>query len=511
MGVDINELATAKSALSDNRIVESSDVKINQLVKDIYEGNYLSAAEAFDKVIKELEAVYDENHGPEVPDMKASIIAHKIQDLLNSGNTTDALQLSQELVKQYKDDSQVWTIFGNVLFSYEDISAAQEASSRAIRLNRRNTSAWLLLGVCYNYSSQFSKEQASYLKALEYNPRMIELWLNLARSYFLNGNGEDAWHCLGRALMLQPDNLNALRMLTALEEYKDDPEWTEWAEYWKDYLNLAITSYSNNEFGTTSSNTTRLSHLINKGESLRSAGFYHEAMQLFNEALQLDVNSWEAWVSKALTLLNLNNLTEAIPCYERALQLNDSVPYAWIGYANVLIRLGRFKEAHSILEEAFKKGVSNADLRHLMNEVLRMQGKLDEAIVWSNQAIIQDHKDYRTWFLRGRIFEKLGQYVEAISFFSKALSFKPNDIQTLERKTRLVIELFGLEQAQMDLETIIKLNPDHVFALCNLGSVFLKNNNLKSALEYFDRALKLEPHNEVIIHNRQICLKRLVS
>ena len=92
---------------------------------------------------------------------------------------------------------------------------------------------------------------------------------------------------------------------------------------------------------------------INKGDKLYTAGSYKEAIEAYDNAIQIDPSNAQAWLGKGYVLDNLaftdqdisnsNNLAKtlelSIQAFDRALELDPKNAYAWHGKGVTLIHL----------------------------------------------------------------------------------------------------------------------------------------------------------------------------
>ena len=64
-------------------------------------------------------------------------------------------------------------------------------------------------------------------------------------------------------------------------------------------------------------------------------------------------------------------------------------------------------------------------------------------------------------------------------------------------------------EAEIILKKIIKKDPSNIFALNNLGNLYLIKNNYEESLEYFNQSLHLKPDFCEALINKASCLQKL--
>ncbi|MBD0269405.1 MAG: tetratricopeptide repeat protein, partial [Cyanobacteria bacterium Co-bin8] len=93
-----------------------------------------------------------------------------------------------------------------------------------------------------------------------------------------------------------------------------------------------------------------------QGNVLALLGRSDRALESFNQALEIDADSIEAWVGKGRLLANMGQLDEALFCFDKALELDPSSGPAWAGKGRTLIQMGEQQEGQTYLSRAAELG-----------------------------------------------------------------------------------------------------------------------------------------------------------
>jgi len=92
--------------------------------------------------------------------------------------------------------------------------------------------------------------------------------------------------------------------------------------------------------------------------------------------------------------------------------------------------------------------------------------------------------------MRGDIFMARKQYLEAIETFREGPAKDP----VLLNKIGIAYhQMMQLDNARKSYEQAVKLKPDYVEAINNLGTVYYAKKNNRRAISYYTRALKIAP------------------
>ena len=98
----------------------------------------------------------------------------------------------------------------------------------------------------------------------------------------------------------------------------------------------------------------RVSLLIGKGQALMNMDQVENALDCFDQALELDPANAEALVKRGTALERQKKLEEAIECYDRAIAVNRGMTLAYLCKGGVYNQLERFSEALECYEQALR-------------------------------------------------------------------------------------------------------------------------------------------------------------
>ncbi|MFO0944738.1 MAG: tetratricopeptide repeat protein [Planctomycetota bacterium] len=102
-------------------------------------------------------------------------------------------------------------------------------------------------------------------------------------------------------------------------------------------------------------------------------------------------------------------------------------------------------------------------------------------------------EDPRPIYNFGLVLMQRGDYVGAIREFDRAAAMAPNDVHVRVRRAQANRMLGNLPAAKLELEEVLKRNPDSADALSELAFVLWNLKDAKGALEVADRVTKLDP------------------
>ncbi|NJP09792.1 MAG: tetratricopeptide repeat protein [Leptolyngbyaceae cyanobacterium RU_5_1] len=149
-----------------------------------------------------------------------------------------------------------------------------------------------------------------------------------------------------------------------------------------------------------------------QGRDLEKSQRYAEALQAFDQAIQLCSNDPAVWRSRGSVLYILGHNEQAVASYKRASQLKGDSAEIWYGLGGCLIRLRKY----------------------------------EEAIAAFDRAIELQPKHPIPWYWRGRALFELQQYSDALQSFEQAIALKPDFHPAIADCKRAQLRLEKLEQ-----------------------------------------------------------------
>lgn len=85
---------------------------------------------------------------------------------------------------------------------------------------------------------------------------------------------------------------------------------------------------------------------------------------------------------------------------------------------------------------------------------------------------------------------------DALATFNEVVRRKPSFAEGWNKRATIYFLLGEHEKSLKDCEEVFKRNPNHFGALAGAGQIHLQLGNLRSALEFFRRAVKVNPNLE---------------
>jgi protein O-mannosyl-transferase len=244
----------------------------------------------------------------------------------------------------------------------------------------------------------------------------------------------------------------------------------------------------------------------NLGIALAAKGKLEEAVQHFNQALQLNPDDAKALNNLGKVLTTQGKFNEAMQHFERVLQLNPNDAKALNNSGVTLAFQGKPNEAMQYYERALQLKPDYAEAHYNWGNALTAQGKLDEAVQHYQRAL-QINPDFPEVHCNlGLVLTRQGKLDEAVQHYQRALQLKPDYAVARNNLGSVLAAQEKLDGAAQYYEQALQLNPNNADALNNLGVVLARQGKLDEAIQHFDRALQLNPDDASTHNNLGITL-----
>lgn len=134
---------------------------------------------------------------------------------------------------------------------------------------------------------------------------------------------------------------------------------------------------------------------------------------------------------------------------------------------------------------------------------------LAEASIWQIWSRSGDAKVDKL-FARGVQEMNIGALDLAIETFTSVIAAKPEFAEGWNKRATIYFLAGDLEKSLKDCEEVLKRNPMHFGVLAGYGQIYVQLDELERALEYFQRALEINPNLDGVAQNIE-ALKQIVG
>ena len=257
-------------------------------------------------------------------------------------------------------------------------------------------------------------------------------------------------------------------------------------------------------------------------DSPEDAGLYHERAKIYLQFKQFD---------------------EAINDVKRSLRMDTTNVNYYLTEADIFFAANETRNAKDVLENVVKKFPENTDGLLKLGELYYLVKQYENAFVKINQALKVNENLAKGYYLKGSIYKEIGDTAKAISsletaveqdnksygafldlgliyaakknpiafeYYDNAIGINPLSTEALYAKAKLLQDLNQIKEAVLLYNRILKNDSLHIFSIYNLGAIeFGINKNPQKAIDYFTKAITINPKYAEAYFARGVCYQEL--
>ncbi|HWY55508.1 MAG TPA: FG-GAP-like repeat-containing protein [Terriglobales bacterium] len=177
----------------------------------------------------------------------------------------------------------------------------------------------------------------------------------------------------------------------------------------------------------------------------------------------------------------------------------------YLSYGSVYFQRGYFDQAEASFRLALRDDPGSAEALYGLGSVYLQQQKTAEARA-SFERVTKLHPGYpdtlpNAWNNLGLLATREGRTGDAIPYFQEALRLSPDHLIALDNLGNAYRQLKQWDEARKILQRAVAVGPDDAEANYSLGLVFAQVDDNDRAYEYLQRALKLRPAYPEALNN----------
>jgi tetratricopeptide (TPR) repeat protein len=104
-----------------------------------------------------------------------------------------------------------------------------------------------------------------------------------------------------------------------------------------------------------------------------------------------------------------------------------------------------------------------------------------------------------------------GDLPAAVETFSRVIGMKPDFAEGWNKRATVYFLLGEDDFSLKDCAEVLKRNPQHFGVLSGYGQIYVRKGDLERALDYFRRALTINPNMEGVRNSIELIEKALVE
>jgi len=230
-----------------------------------------------------------------------------------------------------------------------------------------------------------------------------------------------------------------------------------------------------------------------------------KALSLWDECLDTGLlfggDKATALYNRGNALLKLNRKDEALSSYDQSIALAPRYAYAYYARGLALESLGRRLEAALDLETAVRLDGTSTWYREVVSRVYCGMQQCWRALDHLDALVKIAPNEANSYYLRGWVYESLGQLRKSLADYDKALDLNPKDVHLWVERGKVYMRLREYDKALSDMNEAVRLDGATPLAQGNRGGVRRAMGQWSEAIGDFKAALATKPDDVSTMNN----------
>ena len=235
--------------------------------------------------------------------------------------------------------------------------------------------------------------------------------------------------------------------------------------------------------------------ILAQGDAQLAVGNYGQAVEIYDQGLEIEPKFERAWLQKALALSHLGEFSAMLQACQSAIELNVDSVYAWNCRGLALDNLARYPEAIATYNRALNLDVNSFDVWNNRGEAYLKSGRLQRAIEDFQKAIEldSDGNSYIAWHNLGKSYYQLQKLDQALSAYQQAIQVKLDYVPAIIGMGNVYKSQGKFSQALQAYGQALKFNPQSYEAWYVKGTTHEALKDISPAINSYEQALKIKP------------------
>ena len=231
---------------------------------------------------------------------------------------------------------------------------------------------------------------------------------------------KDAWRVLLLSIYEEAGEYeNAIREYDSLEDDYGKDEFI-YAHRADCYDELGLTDIALSEIDKAIELEADYANLCTKGGILRTAGRYAEAIEVFDQAIEVDPSYAFAYYAKGWCYELSGDDDKAMECYDLGIDLDKDYAYIYLMRGQIHLKRGDKSKAEKDFGKVLQLDTTVVD-GSCRQYALHFLGRNDEAAEWMQKLIDDEPYDMGHYYDKACLYSRMGRTDEAVKALEKAL------------------------------------------------------------------------------------------
>jgi tetratricopeptide (TPR) repeat protein len=226
--------------------------------------------------------------------------------------------------------------------------------------------------------------------------------------------------------------------------------------------------------------------LENRADALARSGMEDQAEAenaaaygIYRKVLSLNPPYPNGLFNAGFFFMKLRDFSKARECFSAYIPLADNPE--------------KKEKAQALIREIEIRGLDDGEFRAAYDCI--RQGEEEKGLLKIKRFLERRYDVWNGWFLLGWALRRLGRWADGATSFGKALELGGDNSDTRNELAICLMELGDYRAARQELERALRMDPENIKIISNLGVLALKSGNDDEAAGFFRTVLDLAPED----------------
>jgi tetratricopeptide (TPR) repeat protein len=245
---------------------------------------------------------------------------------------------------------------------------------------------------------------------------------------------------------------------------------------------------------------------VKNGFLLHQQGKVEQAKIIYQKALEIDPQNFNALQLLGLVFLEQGDLERSVEFLQQAVQIKPSETICLMNLANAFFKLSQYSKALELYFKSSNIDPSLSQAFYGLGLCYDHLGQWEEAILSYSNAIVLRPNFVDALQNRGACYEEIKEWQLAIDNYDEVIRLDSTYSKAYSNKGNALKELGFFEDAIQNITKSIELNPFFAEAYSNLGVLYRDLNQIDKAIECYDKAISIDPNYHSAKFNKSMAL-----
>jgi tetratricopeptide (TPR) repeat protein len=246
---------------------------------------------------------------------------------------------------------------------------------------------------------------------------------------------------------------------------------------------------------------------VDRGNAFRGKGLYDRAIADYDQAIKLEPKNAFVFNNRGNVYYTKKDYDRALADFEASIRINPNQPIIFNLRGYVYYAKKDYDRALAEYDQAIKLDPNYAVAFLSRGNSYYVKKEYDRAIADFDQAIRLSPNLARAFNSRGNTYASKGDFERAFADFDQVIRLEPNPVAYAQRCLSRAV-LGQLQEALVDCNEAIKLQPSNAQPWGTRGFVNFKLGQFDSAIADYDAALRIDPKRAASLYGRGMAKQR---